>query len=79
MSSMYKWAVTIYLKSGVVLKGIVKCKHDNSTDLFNGLMDTRGGDRTFTAINTEDGNGALYFAVADVSAMELRPLGEMKE
>lgn len=74
---MYKWAVTIYLKSGAVLNGMTKCDEDNSTDLFNGLM--TGYKPTYTAINTEDGNGALFFDVADVSAMELRPLGETKK
>lgn len=76
---MYKWAITIYLKSGAVLKGMTKRGEDNSTDLARGLMGLNATSHTFTSINTEDGNGALYFAVADVSALELRPLGEMKE
>lgn len=70
---MYKWAITIYLKSGAVLKGMTKCDEDNSTDLFNGLINAQGSSRSVTVINTEDGNGALFFAAADVSAMELRP------
>lgn len=73
---MYKWAVTIYLKSGAVLKGVAECEHDTSNDVFEAFMKTKGGVHSFTSIFTEDRNGAFVFAVDDVSAMELRPLGE---
>lgn len=72
---MYKWAVTIYLKSGAVLKGVAKCDEDNSTDLFNMLMERKDASRIFNAISSEDEKGNLFYAVDDVSAMELRPWG----
>ena len=69
---MYKWRITVYLKSGRALPGIYIGDENESTDVANKLL--AGPSNEIFGMYGSDEKSNLLINRMEVAAMDIRPL-----